>query len=290
MIVTRFAPSPTGALHLGHAASALFAFRKAQEAGGQFLLRVEDIDPVRCKPAFVEGIYEDLAWLGLFWPTPVRKQSEHRDDYQAALSRLEKRGLIYPCFCTRKEVLAEAAAAGYAPHGWPQDQEGPVYPGTCRSLSQVQRQDLGQTRQAVWRLDMQKAVESVGGPLLWVDLGVGEVIARPERFGDVVLARKDVPMSYHLSVVVDDALQGVTLVTRGEDLFPVTDIHRLLQALLDLPVPVYHHHALLKDAAGKRFAKRDQANTLLALRESGLSCEDVRALALRDLGELSRLS
>lgn len=282
MIVTRFAPSPTGALHLGHAASALFAYHAAQNADGQFLLRIEDIDPVRCRGEYIEGIYEDLRWLGLSWPEPVRRQSEQMAAYQAALVSLEKRGLIYPCFCTRKEVLAEAAAAGYAPHLATDHDEGPVYAGTCRALSPAQRQTFAQTRHAVWRLDMQKALQNVG-PLRWVDRGAGEMIARPERFGDVVLARKDVKTSYHLSVVVDDALQGVSLVTRGQDLLPVTDIHRLLQALLNLPVPEYFHHPLIKDNDGKRLAKRDNATTLRTLRESGCSGADVRELVLKSL-------
>lgn len=265
MIVTRFAPSPTGGLHLGHAASALFAYEKAKAAGGQFLLRIEDIDPVRCKPAFIQGIYDDLAWLGLDWPKPVRLQSEHMDDYAKALQLLREKELLYPCFCTRKEVTEEAQASGHAPHG----PDGVLYAGTCRHLSNDQRAELAATRTPVWRLDMQKAIREVG-PLRWRDEGQGEIIAKPEDFGDVVLARKDVPTSYHLSVVVDDALQGVTLVTRGEDLFRTTDIHRLLQALLGLPAPTYHHHPLLKNAEGKRLAKRDLCATLRSLREAGM--------------------
>lgn len=279
MIVTRFAPSPTGALHLGHAASALVAYRAAQEAGGQFLLRIEDIDPVRCKEEFIEGIFEDLKWLGLVWPEPVRRQSAYGTDYAAALARLDRLGVIYPCFCTRKEIQVEAAASGYAPHAVPDGGEGFLYPGTCRSLSPAQRAELAQTRTAVWRLDMAKAL-ALTGPLTWQDRHAGLVYAHPERFGDVVLARKDVPTSYHLSVVVDDALQGVTLVTRGEDLFAVTDIHRVLQALLDFPVPAYFHHPLLKDAAGKRLAKRDKASTLRSLRNAGVSCATLQAEAL----------
>jgi len=271
MIVTRFAPSPTGALHLGHAASALFAFETAREEGGHFLLRIEDIDPVRCKPAFVQPVYDDLAWLGLIWPEPVRVQSEHRDDYTQALDRLRQMGLLYPCFCTRKEVQAEALASGHAPHG----PDGLLYAGTCRNLSDQQRQDLLAVRAPVWRLDMDKAVR-MAGPLRWTDRAKGEMMARPEDFGDVVLARKDVPTSYHISVTIDDAIQGVTLVTRGEDLLRVTDIHRLLQALLCLPVPAYHHHPLLKNAEGKRLAKRDQATTLRSLREAGQTPEQVR--------------
>jgi len=272
MIITRFAPSPTGALHLGHAASALFAFHKAQATGGRFLLRIEDIDPVRCKTTFIDGIYEDLAWLGLTWPTPVRLQSEHLDDYAHALTRLREMGLLYPCFCTRKDVAAEASASGYAPHSGP---EGPAYAGTCKNLSDMQRQDLAVIRQPVWRLDMQEAVRRAG-TLRWLDRAAGEVMAKPEDFGDVVLARKDVATSYHLSVTVDDALQGITLVTRGDDLRRATDIHRLLQALLDLPVPDYHHHPLLVNSEGKRFAKREGGVTLRALREAGKTTEQIR--------------
>jgi glutamyl-Q tRNA(Asp) synthetase len=269
MIVTRFAPSPTGLLHKGHAASALFAYRAAQKEGGRFLLRIEDIDPVRCKDEYIDAIYEDLAWLGLEWERPVRRQSEHMEDYRAALEMLRERGLLYPCFCTRKEVLAEAAAAGYAPHLSGDDGEGPPYPGTCRNLGHEERAALAGTRPCVWRLDMAKALAQTG-ELRWRDLVSGEHMARPERFGDVVLARKDVFTSYHLSVVVDDALQGVTLVTRGEDLKPATDIHRVLQALLDLPVPAYHHHPLVTGEEGKKLSKREKAQTLRALRLSGV--------------------
>lgn len=272
MIVTRFAPSPTGRLHLGHAASALFAFHKAQEAGGRFLLRIEDIDPVRCKDEYIDGILEDLHWLGLSWEEPVRRQSQHLADYQAALDKLKAQGLIYPCFCTRKEVLAEAAAAGHAPHE--EEGEGPFYPGTCRGLSEEESAERAKARPFVWRLDMAKAC-ALAGPLVWRDEGKGEIAANPARFGDVVLARKDVPTSYHLSVVVDDALQGITHVTRGVDLFGVTDIHVLLQKLLGLPQPAYSHHPLLLDENGRRFAKRDLAMTLAAMREKGLSAEEV---------------
>lgn len=277
MIVTRFAPSPTGELHLGHAASALFAFDKASEAGGSFLLRIEDIDPVRCRPDFIPPIFEDLHWLGLSWPELVRVQSEHMEDYKNALQKLDERGLIYPCFCTRKEIALEVASAGKAPHLSGQEEAGPLYPGTCRILSAEQRGELHQTRQAVWRLDMEKACQQTG-PLTWYDANRNEdVVARPELFGDIVLARKDVATSYHLSVTVDDALQGVTLVTRGEDLRAATDIHRLLQALLGYASPAYHHHPLLRDAAGKRYAKRDRAMTLRALREAGVSAVDIKA-------------
>lgn len=275
-VTTRFAPSPTGHLHLGHAYAALFAFQAAQNAHGRFLLRIEDIDPVRCRPEFTEALCEDLRWLGLSWEEPVRHQSAHLEAYQTALARLNERGVIYPCFCTRAEIAAEVAASGHAPHHGP---DGLVYPGTCRLLSPDLR--VGRLAQGVpanWRLDMQKARE-LTGDLVWEDRGCGRVKARPEDFGDVVLARKDVPTSYHLSVTVDDHLQGVTLVTRGEDLRRATDIHRLLQALLGYATPLYHHHALLTNSEGTRYAKRDNALTLRTLREAGRSAAEVRTLA-----------
>ena len=267
----RFAPSPTGELHLGHAHSALFAEAEARRAGGRFLLRIEDIDTTRCRPAFTAAILADLAWLGLTWESPVRHQSEHFDDYRAALARLEQAGLLYPCFCTRADV----AQAGNAPHG----PDGPLYPGTCRMLSAAERAERPESGLAhALRLDMGEAVRRAGR-LSWHDRAAGRVEARPDLFGDVVLARKDTPTSYHLAVTVDDALQGVTLVTRGEDLFAATHVHRLLQALLDLPVPAYAHHRLLTDAHGRRFAKRDRSLTLRALREAGKSPAEVREMA-----------
>lgn len=275
MVVTRFAPSPTGELHLGHAHSALTGFHAARAAAGRFLLRIEDIDQGRCRPGFVAAIFEDLAWLGLTWEEPVRRQSDHFDDYRAALARLDDLGLLYPCFCTRKDIADEIEAAGNAPHG----PDGPLYPGTCRAMASTERAHRLAAGQAhALRLDVAAAVGRVG-PLCWHDQTAGLVAARPEQFGDVVLARKEMPASYHLAVTVDDALQGVTLVTRGEDLFAASHVHRLLQALLDLPVPAYAHHRLLTDATGRRLAKRDGAPTLRALRDSGRSPAEVRALA-----------
>ena len=274
-IVTRFAPSPTGYLHLGHIHAALFAEARAREAGGRFLLRIEDIDRGRCRPEFTAAIFEDLAWLGLDWERPVRHQSEHFADYQAALDRLTKDGLIYPCFCTRAEIAAEIARAGAAPH----DGEGLIYPGTCRGLSREERERrvaAGETY--ALRLDAALAAAQVG-PLDWQDEAAGRIVADPSSHGDVVLARKEFPASYHLAVTIDDALQGVTLVTRGRDLFEATHIHRLLQALLGLPTPRYWHHALLTDADGKRLAKRDRSMTIGALREAGRTPQEVRALA-----------
>ncbi len=273
-IVTRFAPSPTGLLHLGHAYSALFAQRLAREAGGRYLLRIEDIDAARCREEFVAAIEEDLAWLGLDWDGEVRHQSEYFDDYRAALDRLDVAGLIYPCFCTRAEIAAEIARAGGAPQG----EGGALYPGTCRNVSVEERlRRIASGESFALRLDVAKAVAQTG-PLSWEDMERGRIEAKPEVLGDVVLARKDVPTSYHLAVTVDDALQGVTLVTRGEDLFAATHIHRLLQALLGLPAPRYRHHRFLTDAGGKRFAKRDKALTLRSLRESGKTPSAVRGM------------
>ncbi len=271
-LVTRFAPSPTGWLHLGHAYSALFAEREAKRTGGRFILRIEDIDPVRCKPDFETAIYEDLSWLGLSWEMPVRRQSAEMNDYKSALDRLESMGLLYPCFCTRKDI----AASGQAPHG----PDGPIYPGLCKRMDAGQRAErIGQGQPFALRLDMDRA-QAMAGALTWRDLDQGEQIARPEIFGDVVLARKDTPTSYHLAVTLDDHLQGVTLVTRGQDLFEATHIHRLLQALLGLTVPQWRHHPLLMGPTGQRLAKRDGAQSLRALREGGLSVDAVRSLAL----------
>lgn len=270
-VTTRFAPSPTGLLHLGHAHSALFAH--AQAGSGRFLVRLEDIDPGRCRPEFDAAILADLAWLGLEWELPVRRQSQHLDDYARALARLDGMGLIYPCFCTRKDIQDEIERAGHAPHG----PDGVLYPGTCRRLDKAQAADRMGEPHAL-RLDMAQAC-AMAGPLSWHDCEAGTIPARPQEFGDVVLARKDTPTSYHLAVSVDDHLQGVTLVTRGRDLFAATHVHRLLQHLLGLAVPDYHHHRLLTDEHGRRYAKRDRSLTLAALREQGLSPAQVRAMA-----------
>ncbi len=273
-LVTRFAPSPSGHLHLGHAHSALFAWRRAREAGGRFLLRIEDIDIGRCRPEFEAAIHEDLAWLGLTWETPVRRQSDAMADYRQALDRLESAGLLYPCFCTRKEIQAEIARSGQAPHG----PDGPLYPGICRSLSATERKARREAGRAfALRLDIAAAIERAG-PLTWREAG-RELPAEPESHGDVVLARKEVATSYHLAVTLDDALQGVTLVTRGEDLFHATHVHRLLQSLLDLPVPDWQHHGLLTDERGQRLAKRHDALAIRALRAAGKSPAEVRAMA-----------
>lgn len=271
--VTRFAPSPTGALHLGHAYSALQAFEAAAKVGGRFRLRIEDIDQTRCRPEFVTGIFEDLAWLGLTWEGPVRQQSRHFSDYETALETLKARGLVYPCFCTRKDIAAEIAAADAAPHG----PDGPLYPGTCRSLSEDEQQSKrARGEQYAWRLDSQRALEGVPDSLHWRDEGRGWQKARAERFGDVVLARKDCPTSYHLAVVHDDALEGISHIVRGDDLFDHTYIHVLLQHLLGYGTPVYRHHRLIRGADGKRLAKRDKAETLRAMRERGVTASEVK--------------
>ena len=274
-ITTRFAPSPTGLLHLGHAAAALTAWRRARQAGGRFLLRIEDIDPTRCRPEYTAAILEDLTWLGLDWDGPVRMQSEHLDEYRAALETLARRGLLYPCFCTRAAIAREIAAAPAAPHG----PDGPLYPGTCRALSAAERAArLAGGEPYALRLDMARAVAEAG-PLRWHEEAVGRLAAEPTRFGDVVLGRKDVPASYHLCVTHDDARQGVSLVTRGADLQPATALHRLLQALFGWPAPRYAHHPLLTGADGRRLAKRDGAASLRAMRQAGISPEAVPALA-----------
>ncbi len=274
MIVTRFAPSPTGYLHVGHAASALTGWRVAKDADGHFILRIEDIDATRCRREFERAIYEDLAWLGLTWDEPVRRQSEHMADYAAALERLDILGVLYPCFCTRQEIAAEIAAAANASHG----PDGPLYPGTCRALSASERADRMARLPYALRIDA-AAAAALAGPLSWEEEGRGMIAVEPAKLGDAVLARKEVATSYHLAVTVDDALQGVTLVTRGEDLFHATHLHRLLQALLGLAAPRYRHHMLLTSADGRRLAKRDGALTIRALRAAGRTPPEVRAMA-----------
>ena len=280
VIISRFAPSPTGRLHLGHAYSAVRAHDLARAAGGQFLLRIEDIDGTRSRDAFVAGIEEDLAWLGLNWDGQVVRQSARMPLYAEALGKLQAMGLTYPCFCTRAEIAASASA----PHG----PEGPAYPGICRDLSESER--AARIREPhCWRLDMAKAVEAcTPSPLAgegfrglwWHDEFAGWIQADPLAAGDVVLARKETPTSYHLAVTVDDAAQGVTNIVRGFDLFEATHIHRLLQALLGLPTPLYHHHPLLIGPDGKRLAKRNGARPLAELRAEGADPAELLA-ALR---------
>jgi glutamyl-Q tRNA(Asp) synthetase len=272
--VTRFAPSPTGYLHLGHVRSALEGWRAARRDGGRFLLRIEDIDQTRCRDEYAASIVEDLAWLGLDWDGPVRKQSEHLDDYRRALARLDALGVLYPCFCTRREIQAEIARAGGAPQG----EAGPRYPATCRGLAsgEIAAKQRSASDYAL-RLDFARAL-AFTGPLDWYEEGCRRR-AEPEMLGDVVLARKEFPASYHLAVIVDDAIQGVTLVTRGQDLAMATHIHRVLQALLGLPTPWYRHHALLTDATGRRLAKRDGAATIKSMREQGATPGEVIVMA-----------
>lgn len=275
MIVTRFAPSPTGRLHLGHAFAARFAHDRARENNGKFLLRIEDIDPVRCKPEFIDGILEDLDWLGLKWDQQPIFQSERLDFYADALQKLKDRGVLYPCVCTRKEIESEIARMGHAPHAG----ETAVYPGTCRG----KHLDLSRFDRWSWRLDIEKSLRQTGESLFFVDESRGRVKANPAIFGDIILARKETPASYHLCSVLDDAAQGVTLVTRGEDLFDSTHVHRLLQALLGLDTPLYHHHRLISDAEGRRLAKRDQSVTIKFLREKGLNPAEIFAMLKKSI-------
>ena len=279
-IVTRFAPSPTGYLHLGHVRSALEGWRAARRDGGRFLLRLEDIDRTRCREEYAAAIIEDLRWLGLTWDGPVRRQSEHFDDYRRALDRLEALAVLYPCFCTRREIRDEIARAGGAPHA----QSGPAYPGTCRGLDSRQRAENQRSGlDYALRLDLARAL-ALTGALDWVEEGEDGPYrkpADPASLGDVVLARKDVPASYHLAVTVDDAIQGVTLVTRGADLATATHVHRVLQALLGLSTPRYRHHELLTDAAGRRLAKRDSALTIRAMRQGGISPDEILAQVMK---------
>jgi glutamyl-Q tRNA(Asp) synthetase len=267
-LITRFAPSPTGRLHIGHALSALFGFKQARDSGGKFILRIEDIDETRSRPEFEAGIFEDLEWLGIEWEKPVRRQSEHMPTYKDALRVLTDLDLIYPCFCTRKEIEEEITRSVSAPHG----PEGALYPGTCKHLSEDEQLTLiAEGKAYAFRLNMDKAISYLEAknkwPLYWEDIGKGEFRATPQILGDVILARKDVSASYHLCVTVDDNLQNVNCVTRGEDLFYASHLHRILQEILGYNVPRWHHHGLLLDAEGKRFAKRNNAVTLKHMRE-----------------------
>jgi glutamyl-Q tRNA(Asp) synthetase len=269
-IVTRFAPSPTGELHLGSACSARIAWQRAREAGGTFLVRIEDIDIRRCRREFETAILEDLRWLGLAWDGEVRRQSDHFADYGRVLDELDSQGLIYPCFCTRADIAASAGA----PHG----PDGPLYAGTCRHLShEERRRRIAAGTEFCMRLDSARAAAEAGA-YAFVDEGRGRIEGQPLLMGDFVIARKDTPTSYHLAVTVVDHLQGVTLVTRGEDLLPSTHVHGLLQKLLGYAAPQYAHHRLLTDADGRRFAKRDRDLTIRALRGSGRTPADVFAL------------
>ncbi len=274
--VFRFAPSPNGELHLGHALSALVDFEEGRRAGGRFLLRIEDIDQTRCRPEYEDGIYRDLAWLGLSWEEPVRRQSEHMSDYAAALGRLDSMGLVYPAFMTRAEIGALARDPS-----WPRDPDGaPLYPPADRALGGAEARDrIAAGAPYALRLRMDEAALRAG-PLAFTELDGGEhiVTADPRVLGDVVIARKETPTSYHLAVTVDDAAQGVTHVVRGRDLFDATAVHRLLQTLLGLPAPVYRHHRLIVDDAGRKLSKSDHDTSLRSLREQGLTPSDIRRL------------
>jgi glutamyl-Q tRNA(Asp) synthetase len=287
-LVCRFAPSPNGYLHLGHALSALMNFDMARAAGGRFLLRIEDIDRARCRSEFETAIYEDLAWLGIAWDGPVQRQSEHLDEYRAALACMEAEGLVYPSFESRAEIAALIAAA---PATWPRDPDGaPLHPGSAKMLSRAERDRRIAAGDAyALRLDMAAAIAhaqaaAATSPLSWTETGSGPagetglVGAAPARWGDLVLGRKKVPGSYHLAVVIDDARQGITHVVRGCDLFWSTSVHRLLHVLLGLPAPVYRHHHLVLDPDGRKLSKSTQATALRSLRQSGVTAADIRRL------------
>jgi glutamyl-Q tRNA(Asp) synthetase len=281
--VFRFAPSPNGYLHLGHALSALINADMARAANGRLLLRIEDIDLTRCRPEYEAAIYQDLAWLGLAWEEPARRQSEHFAGYRAALDRLIAMGLVYPSFESRAEI-ARLVAARERAGAWPRDPDGvPLYPGTAKALSAGERRERMAREPYALRLDMAAAMARTG-TLDWRETGrgpdgeTGRVRAAPTQWGDVVLGRKETPTSYHLAVVIDDALQEVTDVVRGEDLFRATSVHRVLQALLDLPAPTYHHHRLIRDADGRKLAKSTRATGLRELRAQGLTPAAIRTL------------
>lgn len=286
----RFAPSPNGRLHLGHAYSALYAAKTADELEGDFLLRIEDIDVGRCRPEFVTGIYEDLKWLGLSWEMPVRLQSEHFGEYERALKTLRDLDIVYPCFATRREIEQVISESGIDVERWPRDPDGALlYPGIYKDMDLQERNRLmWEGRSFAWRLNIEKAIslatEKASRPITFTEeegspagkTGLQRI--KPELFGDVVIARKDVPTSYHLSVVVDDALQDVTHVTRGRDLYPATYIHRLLQTLLDLPEPLYRHHRLIEDETGRRLSKSARDMGLKDLRSAGKTPADIRQM------------
>jgi len=272
---SRFAPSPTGLLHVGNAYSALLCAHWAVSNGAELLLRIEDIDHGRCRPQFIDSIYEDLQWLGLSWPEPVRLQSSHLEDYCTAIARLRELDLIYPCFCTRKSIQQEIAKMAIAPHA---EDAASIYPGICRDLSSVEQTRRMQSTPSAWRLNVQKAMKLIASPLCWHDEQGRKHSADIDH--DVVIGRKDISFSYHLSVVVDDAIQGITHIIRGKDLESSTAIHRLLQQLLGLPEPTYIHHPLIYTSAGERLAKRNGATTLASLREIGVDAQKLSAYLL----------
>jgi glutamyl-Q tRNA(Asp) synthetase len=276
--VFRFAPSPNGYLHVGHALSALINFEMAKAQGGRLLLRIEDIDASRCRPEYEAAMYEDLAWLGIYWEEPARRQSDHFGEYRAALQKLEGQGLVYPSFESRAEI-ARLVGEREAHGPWARDPDGaPLYPGVAKSIPAEERERrIAAGEPYALRLDMKAAIARVGS-LTWQEHAHGPVAASPEAWGDVVLARKETPTSYHLSVVVDDALQGATHVVRGQDLYWATSVHRLLQHLLGLPVPRYHHHRLVVDGEGKKLSKSTRATALRDLRAQGVTPADIRAM------------
>ncbi|MFL5057898.1 MAG: tRNA glutamyl-Q(34) synthetase GluQRS [Microvirga sp.] len=281
--VFRFAPSPNGRLHLGHAYSALLNAELAAASGGRFLVRIEDIDPTRCRPEFEQAIYDDLAWLGLAWKEPVRRQSEHIAEYAARLDELKSRGLVFPCFCSRKAIAAAVSAReAETAAPWRRDPDGaPLYPGICRDLKAAEAgRRIAAGAAHAWRLDIAAALAAASPQLAYrrlaPDAAESVVTARPERWGDTVMARKEVPTSYHLSVVLDDAVQGVTHVVRGQDLEAATDLHVLLQDLLRLPTPRYRHHPLIRDSEGDKLSKSLLSESLAELRARGVSAAEVR--------------
>lgn len=289
--IVRFAPSPNGLLHVGHARSAVLNWRFACAHDGTFLVRIEDIDITRARPEFEAAILDDLAWLGLEWPVPVRRQSEHFSEYQAALSELRRLGLIYPAFLSRAETAAMISEIESTGRVWPRDPDGmPHYPGNDRMLSTRERERrIAAGDQHAWRLDMRTAEEALNVPLSWAEFGsgpsgeTGEIDIVPGAWGDVILARRDVPASYHLSVTVDDAIQAISDVIRGEDLFAATSVHRLLQHLLGLPAPSYHHHDLVRGTDGRKLSKSDGSTSIASLRKQGVSRADILALAGLDM-------
>ena len=275
---TRFAPSPTGHMHLGHVFSALFSYEAAKKLGGKFILRIEDIDSQRSSKVFEESIYEDLEWLQIKYSKDIRHQDEHMDDYKGAIKELQKLDMVYPCFCSRSDIKAEIMRAGHAPH----EDEASIYPGTCRRLSEDERIEKISTETSfAWRLNIRAAAKKLGN-LVWSDLRLGKHTVPVGTIGDVVLARKDVPTSYHLSATLDDHIQRIGLVTRGEDLVGATHVHKIIQSLLELKSPIYLHHPLILDSKGVRLSKRTRAQTVKSLKTSGLKRDDVIDLFGKD--------
>ena len=275
---TRFAPSPTGHMHLGHVFSALFSYEAAKKLGGKFILRIEDIDSQRSSKVFEESIYEDLEWLQIKYSTGIRYQADHMDDYKGAIKELQKLDMVYPCFCSRSDIKAEIMRAGNAPH----EEETSIYPGTCRRLSKEERiKKIAIGTSFAWRLNIRAAAKKLGN-LVWRDLRLGKHTVPVGTMGDVVLARKDVPTSYHLSATLDDHIQRIGLVTRGEDLVSATHVHKIIQSLLELKSPIYLHHPLILDSKGVRLSKRTRAQTIKSLKTSGLKRNDVIDLFGKD--------